>query len=249
MNVLITGAARGLGRAILDKYLSQGATVWAVNVDCAPLMDIANVVPIAVDLTCAEMAGVILNHIGVPVDVVIHAAGISAVGAFETLPWQQQKSVWDVNFSAPIRLTQALLSGDYLSSEAKICFVASLSCYVGYPGAATYAGTKDGLCSYARSLAKSAIAKDMSITVAYPGPLRTEHAARYAPDNSEAAVQRRMRPDLAANLIVSDMNKGRLVSLPGLSAKVAALLGRIAPSLMIRLMRKAIFKKLPQTEE
>ncbi|MGB1234147.1 MAG: SDR family NAD(P)-dependent oxidoreductase [Planktomarina sp.] len=239
--VLITGAARGLGRAMLDHYVALGDHVVAVDLDPSPLIGINNITTIACDLSNPSLARAIkLNE---QLDVVIHAAGISAAGSFTELPWNQQQAVMDVNFAGTVNLTQSLLSAGCLAPNAKMCFVSSLSHYVSYPGAAVYAGSKDGLTSYARSLGK-AYKRKLSVTVAFPGPLRTEHAAKYAPDNSKRAVARRMPPEKAAKTIIYDMDKRRATSLPGWGAKFAADGGTIAPKLMGKLMRKAIFEKL-----
>ncbi len=241
---LVTGAARGLGRSMVNQMTMDGVHVIAVDIDCGPLKDQGNVTCVECDLTNPASDAKILAACHDKVDVLVHAAGISGTGPFQEIPWDRQGAIWALNFAAPVRLTQSLLKGEYVRTDAKLCFISSLSSFVGYPGAASYAGSKDGLTSYARSLSKAAIAQDMAVMVAFPGPLRTDHAARYAPDNSDASVERRMHPDAAAKIILSDLAKGKRTSLPGGMAKSMALLGRIAPGLTIKLMRKAVFEKM-----
>ena len=240
--VLITGAANGLGRAMLDQRVAEGWHIIAVDRDTRPLQGQARVTPCQVDLADPLATSKILPHLSRPLDQLIHCAGISATGAFADIAWAEQRAVLQINLTAPILLTLALLQGNTLRRGAAVCFVSSLSHFTSYPGAATYAGSKDGLAAFARSLAKAH--KDLSITTAFPGPLRTDHAERYAPDNSDGAVKRRMDPHVAARIILRDVDRGRRSSLPGGMAKVAATMGRIAPRTTARVMRKVMFEPL-----
>ncbi|MEM6307140.1 MAG: SDR family NAD(P)-dependent oxidoreductase, partial [Pseudomonadota bacterium] len=222
--------------------MAQGGTVISVDRNFAtpPVGQ-----GIVVELTAPDMPDVITAACTAtpgPLQGVIHCAGISATGAFADIPIPAQNQVMQVNLTAPIRLTNALITSGHITDNTRLCFVASLSCYVGYPGAAAYAGSKDGMRSYAASLHKARVAR--SVTTAYPGPLRTDHASRYAPDNSDAAVARRMAPDQAAQIIYTDTISGRRRSLPGMGAKLAAVAGTLAPGVMGRLMRAALFEKL-----
>ncbi|MEO0357175.1 MAG: SDR family NAD(P)-dependent oxidoreductase [Pseudomonadota bacterium] len=243
---LITGGARGLGRAMVNDLLAKGMQVTVVDIDCSPLAGIRGVDAITCDLSQPGAIIAIKDRLTQPLDMVVHAAGISATGAFTDIPWSNQTAVWAVNFQAPVRLTQMLMANDRIATGARLVFVASLSSFVSYPGAASYAGSKDGLTSYARSLAKSkqARSKSWSVTAAFPGPLRTDHASRYAPDNSQASVDRRMDPATAATAILYDAERRARTSLPGGAAKIMAALGWIAPGLTKTIMRKVIFEKI-----
>jgi len=92
-----------------------------------------------------------------------------------------------VNLTAPLHLTGALLQAGKIAPGGSLVFVSSLSRLLSYPGAAVYAASKDGLASYARSLAVALAPQKMHVLTVYPGPTRTAHARRYSPDNSREA--------------------------------------------------------------
>ncbi len=138
------------------------------------------------------------------------------------------------------------MQADKINHHGHIAFISSLSHFTGYPGASSYAASKDALAVYAKSIRKAfKKSHGIRVTTAYPGPLKTEHAARHAPENADAA--KRMLPEEAATLIWGDMSKGSAFSLPGMPAKLFALLGRIAPKPLTFAMRMIIYNKLDKT--
>jgi short-subunit dehydrogenase len=98
---------------------------------------------------------------------------------------------------------------------------------------------------FGTSIRKAARAKGVTVTIAYPGPLATDHAARHAPKGANA--KSRMAPDIAATAILSAAKAGRKNAIPGLPNKVAALLGTLEPRLMTWAMRKIIYERLDQS--
>lgn len=250
-HVVITGVAEGIGKALALRFGEDGYQVTGIDVNIGGALD-----------TKAEMAqkGVEMKFIaanlakaadvlpaaavlarGTKVDVLIHNAGISAVGRFADLELESQLKVIDVNFTAPLLLTAELLHRDGLSRGCSLVFISSLSHFVGYPGAAVYAATKDGLSSYARSLAV-ALGREAQILTVYPGPTRTAHAHRYSPDNSREAA--RMPPERVAEMTCRAVKWHRRILLPGGTTKLFALLGYLTPRSMERVVKRLIFDKL-----
>lgn len=129
-----------------------------------------------------------------------------------------------------------LLCGKLLKHRARIVFISSLSYFISYPGASTYAATKDGLAHLACSL--QGICNTLTV---FPGPVRTAHARLHSPDNSREAS--RMDPDHLAGLIGAAQRNGNRMLLPGPSAKAAALLGLFLPRVAEKLMMKAIYDR------
>ncbi|MGR3491165.1 MAG: SDR family NAD(P)-dependent oxidoreductase, partial [Shimia sp.] len=199
--VLITGAAHGLGLALARACLDRGDDVFGVDADPRVLAAMPRGKGLHVDLTDADAPAAILESLGGPLDVVIQAAGISGTGPFQELSAAHHARILSVNLTAPMTLATTLLREDALSDRATLCFVGSVSTYTGYPGAVSYAASKDGLASFARSL-DAALPRGMRASCVFPGPLRTDHARRYAPDNSAEAVARRQPVDQAARQIL-----------------------------------------------
>jgi len=241
--VLITGGANGLGLAITQRLLAENCHIIVVDVNVSGLPQHLKLSAVSGDITTAKTHSEIhLALAGKRIDMLIHCAGISATGAFQDIPMDHQVKVLDINLTAPIALTMFLENQGLFSEVASIAFISSLSHFTAYPGAASYAASKDGLVHFARSWGK-AFPKHHVMRV-FPGPLDTEHAKRYAPDNSEKSMKNRMSTDQAAQKILRAMSRKRKTCIPGATAKLAAIMGTIAPRLTGRLMRKALLDKM-----
>ncbi|MEN0087154.1 MAG: SDR family oxidoreductase [Pseudomonadota bacterium] len=244
---LITGAAAGLGRALVEKLLADGWTVHGVDRDEEGLATYgANFVPYKSDLSDRSSLNSLASELAdQSFDLVIHNAGISATGRFEDIEAAAHARLLAVNVHAPIFLTNALLAGGAFAPKARLMFVSSLSHATGYPGAASYGASKDAIAAYGASLRKRLKVDGIKVGVVFPGPLRTEHAARHAPEG--AAADKRMAPEQAAKIILAGTRRGQGTIYPGGAAKAAALAGRLAPGGMARLMRRVIYDKLDRT--
>ena len=249
---VITGAADGIGKVLARQFIQVGYPVTGIDVDEAQAEKTRTEFATAgseIDFIIANLADEgdldhILNTLEgrPPVSVWVHNAGINAVGRFGILELARQEAVLTINFAAPLLLTAGLLRRNLIAPGGNLVFIASLSHYVGYPGAAVYAATKDGLVAYARSLRVGLARRGINTLTVYPGPTRTAHARRYSPDNRRE--QRRMPPETLARLIVSAVEKRRRRLIPGLGNQLFAAVGHVLPRVTERLMRKTLFERL-----
>jgi short-subunit dehydrogenase len=242
--VFITGVANGIGRALAQRYARAGWHVQGADVDAGRAQALMR----ELNQPLAEVLAVDLsNDVGVEQvidwlrqqrpEVVIHNAGINAVGRFGDLPWKRQQQVLQVNLFAPLRVARAL--AEQVPATQQV-FISSLSRYVGYPGAAVYAATKDGVAQYAYCLAAAGL---RTLTV-FPGPTRTQHASRYSPDNSREG--RRMLPAALADAIFSAQTRGVRMLIPGIGNRLFALTGTLLPGLVERAMKRALLDRVQQ---
>ncbi|MEL6946406.1 MAG: SDR family NAD(P)-dependent oxidoreductase [Pseudomonadota bacterium] len=252
MRVLITGAAAGLGLALTQQMLDAGAEVVAVDRDIDALEDRAaqnrgNLSVHLCDLSVPSSIARLLDGLtgsrhARPFDLVILNAGISATGAFEDIPVAAYQKLLTINLRAPIALTSQLVAKGAMAKKGKFVFISSLSHAVGYPGAAVYAASKDGIAAYARSIRKPLKKKGLGVLTVFPGPVRTAHADRHAPKGAKA--EKRMPPEKLAALILKAA-KGRSPELyPGTSAYFASIAGTLAPEWTTKAMKKVIYDKL-----
>ncbi len=247
----ITGAADGIGKALAFAFGRAGYVITGIDRDAALAGRTGDELAsagikatfIAADLAVADDLDLVAARLrdGPPINVMIHNAGINAVGHFGRIDMHDQHAVLGVNLVAPLLLTAALLRDDLVAPGASLVFMSSLSRFVGYPGAAVYAATKDGLASYARGLAVAR--PDLHVVTVYPGPTRTAHARRYSPDNRREA--RRMPPERVAAHIFAAVRDRRRTVIPGRGNQLFAVVGRLVPSLTTWLMRKTLLEKLP----
>jgi cyclic-di-GMP-binding biofilm dispersal mediator protein len=244
MHVLITGGVKGLGCACLCKALNAGARVTVLDVDASGLAQLPeSVAVIRADLSDGADLKEAVDRLKAsePFDIVIMNAGMNTTGAFETLPVERQAKVIAVNLTAPMLLATALIQADKIARGGRLVFVGSLSHFVSYPGASTYAGTKDGLTVFARSLRRP-LRRSLGIRVQViaPGPMDTDHATEHSP--APGSRNSRVSPALVADAIWR--SRSRFMIVPGMAAGSASLLGRLLPGTAGNIMRRMIFEKL-----
>ncbi|MFN8487436.1 MAG: SDR family NAD(P)-dependent oxidoreductase [Caldilineaceae bacterium] len=254
---VITGAADGIGKALARQFAAAGYMITGIDLDAeramrtqAELQNAGAAVRFALaDLAKPSDLDKVLALLAErpPIDVMIHNAGINAVGPFVTSDLARQQQVLDVNLVAPLLLTAGLLNQARLVQGGSLVFLASLSHFVSYPGAAVYAASKDGLASYARSLAVALAAQKLHVLTVYPGPTRTEHARRYSPDNRRE--HRRMSPERLARQIFTATQRRQRILIPGLGNQAFALLGRFFPRWTEQVMSRTLFAPLSKRRD
>jgi short-subunit dehydrogenase len=211
---------------------------WQLNATGA----LGQLVPMACDLATSAGIANLSESLAGPIDLVIHSAGTSAVGPFVTQPSAAFENVLAVNLYAPIALTTRLVGAGHLSQHARIVLVSSLSHYLGYPGAAVYAASKDGLASYGRSLSIALGARGGHCLSVFPGPMLTPHAARFAPPG--ASERGRIPPEVVARALLSALAAGKSRLVVGVPSRLARLLGTFAPNTATRIMAATLWRKL-----
>lgn len=254
---MITGAAAGIGKALAHTFAKAGYMITGIDNDSeramraqAELINAGGAARFALaDLgkqtDLDRMLATVENR--PPINVLIHNAGINAVGAFAASDLARQRAVIEVNLTAPLVLTAALLRQAQLAPGSSLAFISSLSHFVSYPGAAVYAASKDGIAAYARSLTVALAPQQMHVLTVYPGPTRTEHARRYSPDNSHEG--RRMPPEQLARQILAAVQHRRSTLIPGLGNRAFAWFGHWFPQQSEQIMRRIILDKLVTGQE
>ncbi len=244
---LVTGAGAGIGRALTEALIARGCHV--TTVDFRPLgwptaAQAGSVALHIADLSDAAAVDRLLSALGnePAFDIVIHNAGVSATGRFEDIPAEAHARLLRLNTETPLVLTSAMQRMGLHAPGGNLVFLSSLSHKAGYPGAASYAASKDAVAVYARSIRAPFRKAGISVTAVFPGPVRTDHAARHAPSGAREAA--RMEPAKLADLILAAASRNAPTLYPGPAAKLTRFAGWLAPALLTRLMRRIIFDKL-----
>lgn len=236
---LVTGGSHGLGRALVGLLLERGYEVVSVDrADGVP----SGAMRIACDLADRHavdrtMATIVAAG---PYELAVFNAGVSATGRFEDMPLDAYRRMMTVNAETPLVMAASLMKARAVTRH--LCLVSSLSHFTGYPGAAVYAASKDVIAGYAKSVRKPFAALGVSVTLACPGPMRTDQAERHAPEGADAG--RRMDPAAAAGAILDATLAGRRLVIPGRAPKLFALTGRLLPGAATRQMRRLILDRL-----
>ena len=182
--VLVTGAARGIGEAIVRLFAAEGAQVTALDVPAAQddLRALATEVgadPLMLDITAPEASELLLKTAKARggFDVVVHNAGITRDRTLARMEAREWDSVMAVNLGAPLALTRALLDAGAVGRNGRIVAVSSLSGVAGNMGQTNYALSKAGWIGAVRRLARDGLADGITVNAVAPGFIETAMTA------------------------------------------------------------------------
>lgn len=248
--VVITGAAGGLGRALCRRFLQAGACVAGLDLDAAALEP--GVLALSCDVTdeasCRAALDKVRGAFG-GVDVLINNAGISHRSLFSATDPLVLRKVMDVNFWGSVNCTRAALESLALRRGLIITLssVAGFSPLVARTG---YAASKHALHGFFESLRCELSGKGVDVLMVCPSFLDTGMDARVlgahgAPVSTKKPVTGRLLgPDEAAEEVFAAACGGRRLLLPGMTAKLAWWLSRLAPALYERAMTDRLSAEL-----
>jgi 2-hydroxycyclohexanecarboxyl-CoA dehydrogenase len=185
---LVTGGARGIGRAIALALAADGRRV-AVG-DLA-IEDVPSEIPLAVrlDITDAQSVAIgvstIEEKLG-PVDILVNNAGWDEMRPFLETDEAFWDRVLDVNFKGGLRLTRRVVPGMVERGWGRVVNIASDAGRVGSSMEAVYSGAKGGVIAFTKTLAREVARKGVTANAVCPGPTRTPMLAEMEPRLVEA---------------------------------------------------------------
>ncbi len=182
---LVTGATRGIGRAIALELGSRGATVvgTATSDDGARRIDEALVeagitgAGRALDVTDRAQVDAVVKEIASTfgsVTVLVNNAGITRDNLLMRMKDEEWESVIDTNLNAIFRVSRACLRGMMKARRGRIINVASVVAATGNPGQANYAAAKAGMMGFGKSLARELGARGITVNTLAPGFIDTD---------------------------------------------------------------------------
>jgi NAD(P)-dependent dehydrogenase (short-subunit alcohol dehydrogenase family) len=178
---IITGAASGMGRATALRLVKDGYRVAALDRNLAGLQTLAEVsdgrvIAVEVDLadlsTVESVVGEIVSSLG-PVAALVNCAGIGLVATAlegDLASWQR---VIDVNLTAPLLVSRAVLPSMLERGEGAIVNVSSVAAVVGVASRAAYCAAKAGLVGLTRSMAADFASRGIRVNALCPGTVET----------------------------------------------------------------------------
>jgi 3-oxoacyl-(acyl-carrier-protein) reductase len=181
---LVTGASRGIGRAIATRLAEQGATVIAAARGTNAAETVAalsaagfGAETLSLDVTDTEAleqvpAGIVARH--GRLDIVVSNAGITR----DQLLLRMKRHDWDAviatNLTATFVLAQAALRPMLKQRGGRIIAVGSVVGQMGNAGQTNYAASKAGLIGFAKALAREVASRGITVNVIAPGMIDTD---------------------------------------------------------------------------
>jgi NAD(P)-dependent dehydrogenase (short-subunit alcohol dehydrogenase family) len=178
---LITGASRGIGRAIAEKLagpeiemLLHGRDTHALGEVCRLLTPLcARVVPLIHDLATTAGATALINQVGQkPIDLLVNNAGIAVVKPFAEITQPEWEQTIGVNVTAPFMLTQHF--APRMKPGSTVVNVLSVAAKTGYRNWSAYCMSKFALEGFSQSVREELREHRIRVINVYPAATNTE---------------------------------------------------------------------------
>jgi 3-oxoacyl-[acyl-carrier protein] reductase len=193
---IITGGARGIGRAIALLFAKEGAdiVIWDVNLQEAEKtaaeigalgrQSLAQGVDVTDYQKVEEAVNKILDKF-TKVDILVNNAGITKDGLLLRLSEQDWDAVLNVNLKGTFNCTKAVSKVMLKQHRGKIINIASIIGIIGNPGQANYAASKAGIIALTKTAAKELASRNINVNAVAPGFIQTEMTAKLPEDLKE----------------------------------------------------------------
>ena len=179
--VLVTGASSGIGRGIAIECSRMGAKVVLSGRNEARLQETLAMMQnpdehqmLLADLAIDEDIQGLVDKIGEGLDGIVLCAGFTIVKPFKFVSPQDIEAIMDVNYKAPVILSQKLLKKKKINKSASIVFISSVSgVFVSAPAAALYSGSKGAVNGVAKAMALDLSPRGIRVNCVNPGMVDT----------------------------------------------------------------------------
>ncbi|SDS58849.1 3-oxoacyl-[acyl-carrier-protein] reductase [Paraoerskovia marina] len=175
--VVVTGAARGIGRAIAERFVAAGDRVATIYRG-GDLPD--GVFGAVADVTDTDAVNAAFSQIEAelgPVEVLVANAGVTKDQLLMRMTDEEFESVVDVNLTGTFRCVRRAAKGMIRQRRGRIVLVSSVVGLYGGPGQVNYASSKAALVGMARSITRELGARGITANVVAPGFIETAMTA------------------------------------------------------------------------
>lgn len=193
---LVTGASRGIGKAIAERLAAEGARVIGTATSAAgaeaiqawlgPLGGEGKLLDVRDAAACEALIGEIAG-----LSILVNNAGVTR----DTLLLRMKEDDWaaviDTDLSSIFRLSKAVLRGMMKARHGRIISIGSVVGTMGNPGQANYAAAKAGLIGFSKSLAREIGSRGITVNVIAPGFIETDMTQKLG-DEAKASLQKQI---------------------------------------------------------
>jgi 3-oxoacyl-[acyl-carrier protein] reductase len=175
---LVTGAARGIGKATAKRLAAEGARVMILDIppDAEAIESLAaelGGIAVPLDITSEDAAAKLIEAAGGTIDIVVHNAGITR----DKTLGRMSEDKWDltlaVNLEAVLRVTEQLVEGGAVPRGGRIVLVSSIAGIAGNTGQTNYAASKAGIIGLTRSFGVAYADRGICVNAVAPGFIET----------------------------------------------------------------------------
>lgn len=196
---IVTGAGRGIGRAIAVRLANEGAKVACVSRTEANAAKVAQEInaanpgaakAYAVDVADTKAVAVVAQQILADferVDILVNNAGLTRDGLSMRMSEQDWDTVIDTNLKGAFNFCQGVMRVMIRQRNGRIVHIGSVAGLAGNAGQSNYAASKAGLLGLSKSLARELASRNITVNVVAPGFITTDMTA-VLPDSVKSAL-------------------------------------------------------------
>jgi 3-oxoacyl-[acyl-carrier protein] reductase len=181
---VVTGAARGIGEATVQRLSEEGAHVVCLDRPqddalCAAVARRVGGTPLLVDVSAESAADDICRELETRfggVHVFVHNAGITRDKTIARMKPEQWSQAIDVNLTAVVRISKALFDGP-MHDDGRMIVLSSIAGIAGNLGQTNYATAKSGLVAWTRNRAAALAPRGITVNAVAPGFIETRLTA------------------------------------------------------------------------
>jgi 2-hydroxycyclohexanecarboxyl-CoA dehydrogenase len=238
-SVLLTGGARGIGRAIAERLCQEGVMVGVLDLseegaaECAEAIEQrgGRVKAYAADITDAEAVESTVAAFAAEAGSItglVNNAGWDSAGNFVDTEPELWRKLIEINLMGPLNVTRSVLLRMREQGAGRVVSIASDAGRVGSSGESVYAACKGGVIAFSKSVARELAREGITLNVVSPGPTETQLFADFdasgklAPALARAIPMRRLGqpsdlPGAVAFLLSDDASfiTGQTISVSG----------------------------------
>ena len=230
-NVLLTGATGGIGQAIARALAQKGAGLVLTGRRAEVLEPLAAETggrALAVDLSRREEVDRLVGEAG-DVDILVANAALPGSGWLDDVTMEDVDRALEVNLRAPIALAHALAPQLVARGRGQLVFISSLAGKTATAGSSIYNATKFGLRGFALALRGELAAKQVGVSVVFPGFIRDAGMFAESGTKLPRGVGTRTPEDVAQGVVEAIERDRAEVDVAPLSLRLGASFGGLAP--------------------
>ncbi|MBO1254962.1 3-oxoacyl-ACP reductase FabG [Alteromonas sp. 5E99-2] len=199
---LVTGASRGIGRAVAEHLAAQGATVIGTATSDAGAAAISEYLGengkgmklnVAEDDSISQVLADIVSEFGA-IDILINNAGITRDNLLMRMKDDEWNDIIQTNLTSIFKLSKAVMRGMMKKRNGRIVNIGSVVGLTGNAGQANYAAAKAGVIGFSKSLAREVASRGITVNVVAPGFIDTDMTQSLTDEQKEAIFK-----DIPAN--------------------------------------------------
>lgn len=197
---LVTGASRGIGRAIAEMLGQQGATVIGTATSeqgaaaiteylaAAGIQGTGKVLDVASSESIDTLLAAVTKEYG-GVSILVNNAGITRDNLLMRMKDEEWESIINTNLSSIFRMSKACIRSMMKAKKGRIISISSVVGASGNSGQTNYAAAKAGLVGFSKSLAREVGSRNITVNVVAPGFIDTDMTRELSEDQRAAIFQ------------------------------------------------------------